>query len=70
VGGSKGGGSQLTPLAEKLIDQFGQTIAQLEKQVDAQLEASLKQHININPVTSVKPKKVTLKKITGQHHAP
>ena len=57
VGGSKGGGSQLTPLAEKLIEQFGQTIAQLEKQVDTQLEASLKQHININPVTSVKPKK-------------
>lgn len=53
VGGAKGGGSQLTPLAEKLLEEFGKTISLLEKQVDAQLEASLRQHINLNPETQV-----------------
>lgn len=56
VGGTKGGGSQLTPLAEKLIEEFGKTLVLLEKQVDLHLEESLKQHININPVTTIKPK--------------
>lgn len=51
VGGAKGGGSQLTPLAEKLIEEFGKTLVLLEKKVDFHLEESLKPHININPVT-------------------
>lgn len=56
VGGVKGGGSQLTPLAEKLIEEFGKTLVLLEKQVDLHLEESLKQHININPVAANEPK--------------
>ncbi|MFH2092019.1 MAG: LysR family transcriptional regulator [Pseudomonadota bacterium] len=49
AGGKQGGGSQLTPLAEQLIKAFGETLYDLEKEVDLQLEASLKQYININP---------------------
>lgn len=48
IGGAKGGGSQLTPLAERLLEDYGDAIFRLEKEVDAQLEEALKDHININ----------------------
>ncbi|MBU0971409.1 MAG: LysR family transcriptional regulator [Proteobacteria bacterium] len=54
VGGTKGGGSKLTPLAEKLVEEFGKTISHLERQVDFHLEVSLKKHININPEDTIK----------------
>ncbi len=60
VGGTKGGGSQLTPLAERLIEEFGETISRIEQQVDLHLEESLSQHINLNPDTPAK-------KIRGQN---
>jgi len=49
IGGAKGGGSKLTPLAERLLKEYGDAILCLEKEVDTQLEESLKEHININP---------------------
>lgn len=49
AGGKKGGGSQLTPLAEKLIESFGNAISSVEKGVDSQLEKALRPHLNINP---------------------
>lgn len=47
VGGKKGGGSQLTPLAEKLVEAFGKALASVEKEVDTQLEHALQKYIKI-----------------------
>lgn len=56
VGGKQGGGSQLTPLAESLLEAFGKTLSCLEKEVDTQLEDALKKHIPINQEDAGKEK--------------
>ncbi len=48
VGGKKGGGSQLTPLAEKLVEEFEKAIVRVEKDVDTHLEDALQKYIKIN----------------------
>ena len=48
-GGSKGGGSSLTPLAESLLKEFKQVHGQIEKMTDRHLEDTLGKHLRINP---------------------
>lgn len=45
TGGAKGGGSQLTPLAEKLLDEFTKVHKCIEDKTDDQFEIYLKPHI-------------------------
>ena len=46
-GGSAGGGSQLTPLAEFLIEKFGNVQKNIEKETDTQFKNELKTHLSI-----------------------
>ncbi|MBF0573608.1 MAG: LysR family transcriptional regulator [Desulfamplus sp.] len=47
-GGSKGGGSKLTPLAESLIQEFEKVYKSIEKITDDEFEKTLGNHIVIN----------------------
>jgi molybdate transport system regulatory protein len=45
-GGATGGGSQLTPLAEHLIETFGNVQQKIEKETDELFEKELATHLN------------------------
>ncbi|MGD9731787.1 MAG: winged helix-turn-helix domain-containing protein [Desulfamplus sp.] len=47
-GGAKGGGSQLTPLAESLLEEFKKVHKRIEQITDDELEHTLGNHIYIN----------------------
>ncbi|MBF0303419.1 MAG: LysR family transcriptional regulator [Desulfamplus sp.] len=46
-GGSKGGGSQLTPLAEALLEEFEKVYKNIERMTDDEFEKTLGNHISI-----------------------
>lgn len=48
-GGAKGGGSQLTPLAESLLKEFENVHREIEAVTDRQFEKTLGKHLCINP---------------------
>ena len=47
-GGAAGGGSQLTPLAESIIEQFDKIHQCIEKETDALFNQSLGDRLNLN----------------------
>ncbi len=49
TGGVNGGGSELTPLAEDLLDQFDRISACIEQKTDLLFEESLGSRMTINP---------------------
>lgn len=48
TGGSTGGGSQLTPLAEALVQRFESIRACVEKETDALFEEAFGDHLDLN----------------------
>ncbi len=49
IGGASGGGSELTPIAEVLIEQFAKLQKHIEDETDSYIETLLRPHLNINP---------------------
>lgn len=49
VGGTSGGGSQLTPLAEDLLERFDRIRFYIEQKTDLLFEEDLGSHMIINP---------------------
>lgn len=47
-GGAKGGGSELTPLAECLLEEFAKVYKSIEKLTDDEFEKTLGNHICLN----------------------
>ncbi len=47
-GGSKGGGSQLTPLAEALLEEFEKLYKSIERITDGEFEKTLGNYLSIN----------------------
>ena len=48
IGGASGGGSELTPLAEILIQQFATLQKHVEQETDRTIEKLLGKHLNLN----------------------
>ena len=48
IGGAKGGGSQLTPLAENLLTEFDKAQKYIEKETDKTLEKRLGDYLPLN----------------------
>ena len=48
IGGPTGGGSQLTPLAETLLEQFQKLQKHVEKETDKTIERLLGTHLTLN----------------------
>lgn len=48
IGGPFGGGSQLTPLAETLLEQFQTAQKHIEEETDKTMEHLLGAHLNLN----------------------
>lgn len=48
IGGASGGGSELTPLAEILIQQFATLQKHVEQETDRTIETLLGKHLNLN----------------------
>ena len=48
IGGAKGGGSQLTPLAENLLTEFDKAQKHIEKETDKTLEKRLGDYLPLN----------------------
>ena len=47
-GGAKGGGSQLTPLAEELVKEFAKVYKNIEQMTDDEFEKTLGNYLSIN----------------------
>lgn len=52
TGGARGGGSELTPLAECLLEEFAKVYKSIEKLTDDEFEKTLGNHISINKASS------------------